>query len=89
MSCNCTTIMLSDGKASPSVESVEYLFDLGAFSRKITTSSPASQVWFNRGLTWVYAFNHMEGVKCFQKAIAYDPKCAMAYWGIAYALGAN
>ncbi|BAE54618.1 unnamed protein product [Aspergillus oryzae RIB40] len=79
--------MLSDGKASPSVESVEYLFDLGAFSRKITTSSPASQVWFNRGLTWVYAFNHMEGVKCFQKAIAYDPKCAMAYWGIAYALG--
>ena len=31
----------------------------------------------------------MEGVKCFQKAIAYDPKCAMAYWGIAYALGAN
>ncbi|KAE8422833.1 hypothetical protein BDV36DRAFT_309824 [Aspergillus pseudocaelatus] len=74
---------------SPSPESVEYPFDLGAFGRKITTSSPASQVWFNRGLTWVYAFNHMEGVKCFQKAIAYDPKCAMAYWGIAYALGPN
>ncbi|GMF69265.1 unnamed protein product [Aspergillus oryzae] len=76
--------MLSDGKASPSVESVEYLFDLGAFSRKITTSSPASQVWFNRGLTWVYAFNHMEGVKCFQKAIAYDPK-----WNLAVTLPAT
>ncbi|KAE8310265.1 hypothetical protein BDV41DRAFT_590545 [Aspergillus transmontanensis] len=89
MSCNCKTITLSDSKESPSVESGEYPFDLGAFGRKITTSSPASQVWFNRGLTWVYAFNHMEGVKCFQKAIAYDPKCAMAYWGIAYALGPN
>ncbi|KAB8217078.1 hypothetical protein BDV33DRAFT_206740 [Aspergillus novoparasiticus] len=89
MSCNCKTTTLSDDKKSPSLESGEYPFDLGAFGRKITTSSPASQVWFNRGLTWVYAFNHMEGFKCFQKAIAYDPKCAMAYWGIAYALGPN
>lgn len=31
----------------------------------------------------------MEAVKCFKKTISHDPNCAMAYWGIAYALGPN
>jgi tetratricopeptide (TPR) repeat protein len=28
-------------------------------------------------------------VRCFEKAIEFDPDCAMAYWGIAYASGPN
>ena len=64
-------------------------YDLGKFGRRITTTSPEAQLWFDRGLTWVYAFNHEEAVKCFQKALEHDPDCAMAHWGVAYASGPN
>lgn len=64
-------------------------FDLGGHSCQITTSHPDAQVWFDRGLVWSYAFNHEEAVKCFSNAIDIDPGCAMAYWGLAYALGPN
>ncbi len=64
-------------------------YDLGKFGRRITTSSPEAQSWFDRGLTWVYAFNHEESIKCFHKALEHDPGCAMAYWGVAYAAGPN
>ncbi|MEU8033118.1 hypothetical protein AB0C13_31560 [Streptomyces sp. NPDC049099] len=64
-------------------------YDLGTYSRPVTTSSPEAQLWFDRGLVWTYAFNHEEAVSCFEAAAAADPGCAMAYWGIAYALGPN
>ncbi|KAM0328555.1 hypothetical protein ACHAQA_004962 [Verticillium albo-atrum] len=66
-----------------------YPFDLGTYSRPITTSSPLSQKWFDRGLIWSYAFNHEEAAECFQKAIDHDPSCAMAHWGLAYCIGPN
>jgi hypothetical protein len=37
-------------------------YDLGSYSRPITTTSPDAQLWFDRGLIWVYAYNHEEGV---------------------------
>jgi tetratricopeptide (TPR) repeat protein len=64
-------------------------YDLGTHSRPVTTSSPEAQTWFDRGLMWTYAFNHEEAVACFEAAAEADPDCAMAYWGIAYALGPN
>ena len=64
-------------------------FDLGTYSRPITTTSAQAQLWFDRGLLWGYGFNHDESVKCFRQAAEYDPNCAMAYWGIAYAMGSN
>ena len=64
-------------------------YDLGAYTRPITTKSPEAQVWFDRGLNWVFAFNHEEAIACFGKALEHDPGCAMAHWGIAYAAGPN
>ncbi|MEU5311529.1 hypothetical protein [Streptomyces sp. NPDC021562] len=64
-------------------------YDLGRHSRRVTTSSPDAQTWFDRGLNWTYAFNHEEAVRCFEAAGAADPDCAMADWGVAYALGPN
>ncbi len=64
-------------------------YDLGTYTRSITTNSPDAQLWFDRGLNWVYAYNHGEAVSCFQKALEFDPDCAMAHWGIAYAAGPN
>lgn len=67
----------------------EYVFETGGFGRVVTTRAPNAQTWFNRGLTWAYAFNHQESASCFERAIKNDPNCAMAHWGLAYALGPN
>jgi tetratricopeptide (TPR) repeat protein len=64
-------------------------FDLGSYAREVTTSSARAQLWFTRGLIWTYAFNHEEAVRCFERAIDSDPGCALAHWGLAYALGPN
>jgi hypothetical protein len=64
-------------------------FDLGSYARPVTTTSAEAQAWFDRGLVWAYAFNHEEAAACFELAAEADPGCAMAYWGLAYALGPN
>ncbi|MEX3011157.1 tetratricopeptide repeat protein [Hoeflea sp. TYP-13] len=64
-------------------------YDLGTYHREITTTSPDAQQWFSRGLLWTYAYNHEEAIVCFKKALEHDPECAMAHWGIAYAIGPN
>jgi len=64
-------------------------YDLGGHSRAITTKSPDAQLWFDRGLNWIFGFNHAEAIKCFGKALEHDPQCAMAQWGISYAAGPN
>ena len=68
---------------------MEYEFDLGTYRRPITTKSDEAQSWFDRGLMWTYGFNHEEAVACFEKATSADPECAMAHWGISYAIGPN
>lgn len=55
----------------------------------VTTKSPAAQLYFNQGLTFMYAFNHDAAYCSFQQAAEQDPKLAMAYWGMALALGQN
>jgi tetratricopeptide (TPR) repeat protein len=64
-------------------------FDLGTYTRPVTTHSDRAREWVRRGLLWTYAFNHEEAVTCFQEAVQADPHCALAYWGLAYALGPN
>jgi tetratricopeptide (TPR) repeat protein len=69
--------------------SVPVHYDIGAVQREVTTGSPDAQRWFDRGLGLTYGFNHEEAVACFARAAQADPRCAMAYWGQAYALGPN
>jgi tetratricopeptide (TPR) repeat protein len=64
-------------------------YDLGEHSRAISTTSVDAQAWFNRGLIWVYSFNHREAAACFEQVIKHDPNCAMGYWGAAFASGPN
>ncbi|TGJ66015.1 hypothetical protein EYR41_009944 [Orbilia oligospora] len=64
-----------------------YPFNLGDYTREISTGSEEAQHWFNHGLNWCFGFNHEEGMACFQNALEADPKCVMAHWGIAYASG--
>jgi len=62
---------------------------LGTVHHAVTTKSPVAQKYFDQGLRLCYAFNHDEAIRAFREAARLDPTCAMAHWGIAYALGPN
>jgi tetratricopeptide (TPR) repeat protein len=64
-------------------------YNLGTYSREVTTQSAEAQLWFDRGLLWCYGYNHDESIACFRRALEFDPHCAMAYWGVAYSSGCN
>lgn len=64
-------------------------YDLGVFTRTVTTADPQAQVWFDRGLNWLYGYNHAEAIACFDRALEHDGACAMAHWGKAHAFGPN
>ncbi|MEM6890946.1 MAG: hypothetical protein AAF636_22845 [Pseudomonadota bacterium] len=66
---------------------MEY-FDLGTYSRPASDNDQA-QTWFDRGLVWLFAYNHEEAIVCFEMALEADDACALAHWGIAYAIGPN
>ena len=62
---------------------------LGKYHHEVSTENKEAQKFFDQGLVLIYAFNHNEAIRSFEKAAMLDPDLAMAYWGIAYALGPN
>jgi len=60
---------------------------LGQHHHAISTKNPEAQRFFDQGLTLVFAFNHEEAARAFRRTSELDPQSAMAYWGIALALG--
>jgi tetratricopeptide (TPR) repeat protein len=76
--------------ASPSQpKPVTLMPGLGNLHHPVTTSNPEAQAFFDQGLRLIYAFNHDEAARSFKHAAELDPKLAMAYWGIAEAVGPN
>ena len=66
------------------------LYDgLGKSGREVTTDSELAQEYFDQGLALCWGFNHDEALRSFQEVARLDPDCAMAHWGMAYALGPN
>ena len=41
---------------------MDYPYDVGRYSRKVTTTSADAQRWFDRGLNWCFGFHHEEAV---------------------------
>ena len=41
-------------------------FDLGNYSRTVSENKN-SQTWFDRGMVWLFAYNHEEAISCFEK----------------------
>lgn len=78
------------GSATERRPSLVPLYDnLGSLHHPITTSSNEAQRYFDQGLRFVYAFNHEEATLAFEESARLDPSAAMAYWGVALALGPN
>jgi tetratricopeptide (TPR) repeat protein len=66
------------------------LFDnLGDYHHPITTRSKKAQRYFDQGLILAYAFNHPEAIRSFEEAARLDPRCAVAWWGVALNYGPN
>jgi hypothetical protein len=82
-------VLVANATAWQPQHSTEPYYDIGDFYYKVTTKSQEAQKWFDRGLAMCIAFNHEEGVRCFERAIAADPGMAMGYWGLAYGWGPN
>jgi tetratricopeptide (TPR) repeat protein len=61
----------------------------GDLHHPVTTTNPEAQKFFDQGLRYIYAFNHDEAKRSFERARQLDPKLAMAYWGIAESVGPN
>jgi len=73
----------------PTEKPATLLAGMGSVYHPVATANPEAQKFFNQGLAFVYAFNHDEAIRSFKRASELDPTMAMAYWGIALALGPN
>jgi tetratricopeptide (TPR) repeat protein len=60
---------------------------LGPLTRRISTSSPEAQAFFDQGLQLLYAFTTQDAARSFREAQKRDPECAMCYFGEAWAWG--
>jgi tetratricopeptide (TPR) repeat protein len=68
---------------------VTLISGVGNAHHPVSTRNPEAQEFFDQGLRFIYAFNHDEAARSFQEAADLDPKLAIAYWGIAEAVGPN
>ena len=62
---------------------------LGKHHHPITTKSAEAQRYFDQGLVLLYGFNHDEAARSFRRVAELDAGAAMAYWGLALAIGPN
>ena len=87
--CLCGLAAAQHHPAAAQPRTVTLMAGYGDLHHPVTTSSPEAQNFFDQGLRLIYAFNHDEAARSFQHAAELDPKMAMAYWGIAEAVGPN
>jgi tetratricopeptide (TPR) repeat protein len=85
----CWGAMAQDHVTHVQTHSVTLVTGLGDLHHPVSTHNPQAQQFFDQGMRFIYAFNHAEAARSFQHATELDPKLAMAYWGVAEAVGPN
>src|SRR5260370_34248014 len=70
-------------------KAVTLMAGLGNWRHPVSTTNAQAQAFFDQGLRFIYAFQHDEAGRSFQHAAELDPKLAIAYWGVAEAVGPN
>lgn len=73
----------------PAPKPVTLMEGLSNLHHAVSTQNAEAQQFFDQGLRLVYAFNHEEAARSFQHAAELDPHLAMAWWGVALAVGPN
>jgi tetratricopeptide (TPR) repeat protein len=81
----CTAWAQGPQSAKPAV----LMPGVGDLHHPVSTRNAEAQQFFDQGFRLVYAFNHDEAARSFRRAAELDPKLAMAWWGLAWAVGPN
>lgn len=85
----CLGATAQDHASHAQTHPVTLVNGLGDLHHPVSTHVPEAQKFFDQGLRFIYAFNHDEAARSFQHAADLDPKLAMAFWGVAEAVGPN
>ena len=85
----CLSSIAQDHASHAQTHPVSMVAGLGDLHHPVSTHNPQAQQFFDQGLRFIYAFNHDEAARSFQHAAELDPKLAMAFWGVAEAVGPN
>ncbi len=85
----CTFAIAQHAAHSPAPKPATLMTGLGKLHHPVSTKNVQAQQFFDQGLRLIYAFNHDEAARSFQRAAELDPKLAMAFWGVAEAVGPN
>jgi tetratricopeptide (TPR) repeat protein len=85
----CLGAMAQDHASHAQAHPVTLVNGLGDLHHPVSTHVPEAQKFFDQGLRFIYAFNHDEAARSFQHAADLDPRMAMAFWGVAEAVGPN
>ena len=81
---------LAQGEAVGRPGAAAPLFDgLDGYTHHVETDHPLARRYFDQGMMLVYGFNPEEAMRSFEAAVALDPRCASAWWGLAWAAGPN
>jgi tetratricopeptide (TPR) repeat protein len=87
--CGQTVAQQHATNGQPAPKKATLMTGLGDLHHPVSTSNAEAQKFFDQGMRLLYAFNHEEAAGSFQRAAELDPKLAMAYWGVAEAVGPN
>jgi len=85
----CKSAFSQTHPAPAKAKSAALMTGYGDWHHPVSTKNAQAQAFFDQGLRLIYAFNHDEATRSFHRAAELDPKLAMAYWGIAEAVGPN
>ena len=85
----CIPSIAQDHSAHTQFKPATLMSGVGNVHHPVSASNPEAQKFFDQGLCLIYDFNHDEAARSFQRAAELDPKLAIAYWGIAEAVGPN
>jgi tetratricopeptide (TPR) repeat protein len=85
----CADVAMAQAMDHPASRPATLMQGLGDLHHPVSTKNADAQAFFDQGLRLIYAFNHDEAARSFQRAADFDPQLAIAYWGIAEAVGPN
>src|SRR6476659_9831728 len=85
----CFSTMAQEHAAHMAAKPATLMSGISDLHHPVSTSNAEAQKFFDQGMRLIYAFNHEEAAGSFERAAELDPKMAMAYWGLAEAVGPN
>lgn len=85
----CSAAATQDRAQHEQTRPVVLMPGFGDLHHPVSAKNPEAQKFFDQGLRQIYAFNHDEAARSFQHAAEIEPGLAMAYWGVAEAVGPN